>query len=512
MSRFGFCSGFYSLPNINADCQTCMNWFPETNESQLGKSAIVLNPTPGLALFAAIPGVEVRGEWTINGRTFAVVDATLYEVFGDGTFTALGLMANDGEMVSMVASPQQLAVASAGFLYVYYLRIVGAVPAGTFVAVPAATFPGPVSEVALSDDFFLALIASTEQFFASLLLDATVWPPLQTKIINTFPDNAVGFIVDHRQVWIMGGKSSEVEYDSGNFPMPFDTAPGGFVEQGLGAKDSLVQLDNSIFWIGTRNDIGGGMAWRANGYTPQRVSTHAIEAEWAKYATIADARAFSYQDGGHSFWHINFPTANKTWVLDVATGLWHERSFWFADAGIFQAALPQCHTFNFAKHLVGDRRSGNIYTMAMPSVSAGGGGWDFVTDNGALIRRVRRAPHVSTEQEWIYHARLQVDFETGLGPQPPLLDGAGAARAPMATLRYSDDGGHKFSNGSDVGCGQAGDFRARAIWRRLGRSRDRVYELSVSDPVPWFICDAYLKAAPDFTPKKRLTKEMSEVA
>lgn len=510
MSRFGFVGGAYTLQNINADCQTCMNFYPETDESQMGKSAMILNPTPGLKLFASVAGAQVRGEWSINERSFAVIDAQLFEILANGTLNAIGGLANDGNPVYIVASPQQLAVASGGLLYVYYLKTVGAVNAGTFVTIPVATFPGPVTIISVADDFFIVLIALSQQYFVSNSLDATDWPALQTKIISTFADNVVSMIVDHRQIYLFGRKSSEVEYDSGNVPVSFDTAPGGFIEEGCAAEFATVQLDNSVFWIGARNDRGQGIAWRLNGYTPQRVSNHAVETAWAAYSRIADARAFVYQDGGHSFWVINFPSAQATWVYDAATGVWHQRGFWFAQAGIYQAALPQCHTFAFGKHLVGDRQSGNIYQMALPSAS--GGEWNFVTDNGNPIRRMRRAPHVSTENEWLFHHRLWVDMEVGLGTVPPLLDGAGQPRGPMATLRYSDDGGHRWSNGQDKSCGKAGEYKTRIIWRRLGRSRDRVYELSCSDPVPYRIVDAYLWADPEYTPKKRLVKQISEAA
>jgi hypothetical protein len=487
-----------------------MNFYPESDESGEGKSAMQLYPTPGLALFASVAGVQVRGEWTINGRSFAVIDAKLYEVLANGNLTALGGVADDGLLVSMAASPQQLLVASGGELYVYYLQTVGGNIAGTFATIPPGTFPGLVSQVGYSDGFFIALIALSQKYFVSTLFDATSWPAASSKIISTFPDNVVSMILDHREIWLFGAKSTEAEYDSGNL-FPFDTVPGGFIEQGCGAQFGTVQLDNSIMWIGARNDQGGGIGWRAQGYSPVRVTNHAVETAWQAYpkGDIAKARAFSYQDQGHSFWHINFPLG--TWVYDSATGLWAERGYWFAQAGIYQPALPQCHTYNFNRHLVGDRQSGNIYEMAIPSPAVGGG-WNFVTDNGNPIRRMRRAPHISTENQWIYHSRLQVDVETGLGPQPPLRDGAGLARDPMLTLRSSDDGGHTWSNGRDVGFGQAGTFRTRAIWRRLGRSRDRVYELTCADPCPVRIIDAFLEAQPGFKVQERLSKEYGKVA
>lgn len=512
MSRFGFCGASYTLQSISADCQKTMNLYLEAVESGQGKSAYILLPTPGLKIFSGNSGSQVRGELTINARSFAVIDGKLLEIKSNGGSTVLGSVVDDGNLASLVASPQQLLVASGGRCYVYYLRTVGAVPAGTFTAITASTFPGPVTEVAYSDGFFIALIASTEQYFVSQALDATIWPGLSTAIISTFPDNVVSMVVDHREIWLFGAKQSEVDYDAGTNPMPFSPAPGGYLEQGCGAEDATVQLDNGIFWIGARNDQGSCIAWRTNGYNAQRVSNHAVETAWSSYPTITDARAFSYQDQGHSFWVITFPTARATWAYDVATQMWCERGFWNAQSGIYQAALPQCHTYNFGKHLVGDRQSGNIYEMAIPS-PATGGGWNFVTDNDALIRRLRRAPIISTENKWITFSELTIDVQTGLGPTPPLKDGAGNPREPMLTMRYSNDSAQTWGTPRDIPCGMAGQFSRRAVARRLGRARQgRVFEVSCTDPIPWRFNDAFLEASPGFATQERYAKQLSKIA
>ena len=440
-----------------------------------------------------------------------MIDGNLYEFLANGTLNALGAVGNNGLPVSMTASPQQLLVASNGNLFVYFLQTQTinsvVIVAGTFQAVPGPPFPGYVDQVGYCDGFFIALVASTEQYFVSNSLDATTWQGIQSKIISVFPDNVISMVVDHREIWLLGSKSTDVEYDSGNL-FPFDTCRAADMETGCGATFGTVQMDNSIFWIGQRNDRGGRRAWRANGYTPQRVSNFAVETAWATYQTVSDAVAFSYEDQGHEFWVINFPSAEATWVYDAATQLWHERASWNKALGAYQAALPQCHTYNFGKHLVGDRTSGTIYEMAIPQAAVGGG-WNFVTDADTLIHRMRRAPHVSTEQEWLRYSSLQVDFETGLGT---FDDGAGNLRGAVATLRYSKDGGHTWSNGRDVDCGQIGNYRTRAMWRRLGRARDMVFEVTVSDPIPWRIVNAYLKATPGFAPQERLVKQFGKVA
>jgi hypothetical protein len=79
------------------------------------------------------------------------------------------------------------------------------------------------------------------------------------------------------------------------------------------------------------------------------------------------------------------------------------------------AWLPRCHAYAFGEHLVGDRTSGKIYRMDI----------SIYSDNGTQIRRVRRSPHLCSEQKRIRFDYLQIDLEVGLGPTPALQDGDG---------------------------------------------------------------------------------------
>ena len=66
---------------------------------------------------------------------------------------------------------------------------------------------------------------------------------------------------------------------------------------------------------------------------------------------------------------------------------------------------------------------------------------------------------------------------------------------PEVMLRWSDDGGHTWSNEHWVKMGKIGAYGYRAIWRRLGMTmklRDRVYEVSGTDPVKLAIVGAEL--------------------
>jgi len=491
---------------------------PERVESDMGVSAMTLYSTPGLSQFNNPGGNQVRGNFTITtgpsaGRTFKVVDAQLLEELANGNTVPLGNVGNDGSQVSFAACPQQLAVVSAGNLYSYQLatQVFPAIVAGTFTGPVAGPWqPATVTQISYIDGFFLLLVASSQTIYSSNAFDATTWPPLAIKTINTFADNVIGIIEDHGYLWIAGPKKTEVDYDAGAFPFPLQKMPSGIIEQGCGAPLSMTQLDNAIFLIGQRNDQGSATAYRTNGFTFQRISTHAVETAWEKYAKISDAVAFAYQENGHSFWMITFPTAQVTWGYDVSTSKWHKRGAWNARTGMFQAALPICHTFAFGKHLVGDRSSGRTYQMSSP-VQAGGG-WNFVTDNGAPIHRVRVAPHINVEHQWQRYSALEIYLETGLGPEPPLKDGAGNDRGPQLLLNCSRDGGHTWGTTRTVDCGKAGQYLQRAVFRRLGRARDMTFKVSCSDPVPWRFIDAYVNPKTQPSPRKRLLHQMAEVA
>lgn len=482
MSRFGFVGPIYQSQSPNVSAQLLMNWYMEAVEAEENEP-LVLYPTPGLTQYTSA-GDKTRGSVEINDRAFMVGSDDLVEIPSTaGASTNRGTVDDDGNPVSMVAYGNQVLIESASKAYVLDLT--------TNILTAVADLVGvTVACVDFCDGFFIALIQDTNTFRISALFDATSWDPLDEAVISVFSGNLIGMKVDHREIWVWGKLAATVYGNSGNADFPFDVLPSASViEGGLAAKDTTTKLDNTLFWLG-RDTRGRGMVWKASGYTPTRVSDHALEFAISQYAEITNAVGYGYQDQGHSFYVLYFPTAvvlphkttSATWVLDVATGRWHQRGFWIQTLAEYEAHHSWNHVFAFNKHLVGDWQSGILYEMSI----------DFVDDDGVLIRRARRAPHISDEQKWAFHSRMQVYLESGLGPVPPLLDGAGNARGPIVNLRWSDDGGHTWSDDLAEEAGQSGEYKYRVMWRRLGRARDRVYEVNVSDPIPWRMVDAYL--------------------
>ena len=339
---------------------------------------------------------------------------------------------------------------------------------------------GAPIQVTYSDGYFIVIFAVSNKFQLSDIFDGRTWPGLTVNEVSVFPEDIVSIEVSHRELWVFGSMHAQPYQDTGSDNI-FDVIPGALVEMGSGATLGTILLDNTVFWIG-RDRNGAWQAWRANGYTPQRVSTHAVEFALSGYANIDNLVSYAYQQEGHLFWMLYVPGTDCTWGFDISEGMWHKRAHWLPENGTFEPHHTWNHVFAFGKHLFGDWGSGNLYEMSM----------DFLDDDGATIRRVRRAPTVSNEMEWIFHSKLTVYFFNGLGPQPPLVDGAGNPRPPQAMLRWSDDHGETWSNSHLAGCGQAGQYKARTIWYRLGCSRYRVYELTMSDPIPWSIVDSFI--------------------
>ena len=87
----------------------------------------------------------------------------------------------------------------------------------------------------------------------------------------------------------------------------------------------------------------------------------------------------------------------------------------------------------------------------------------------------------------MFHQQLEIFFEFGTG------DISGQGSNPMAMLQYSDDGGHTWSSETWRSAGKIGKYGWRAVWNRLGASRQRYYKLTVNDPVKWVVTGANLE-------------------
>ena len=559
----------YSLRSPNAADGRMVNIFPEI-VPEAGKEPAWLQRAPGLRLLATFPSGPIRGLWQYGDYGYAVAGTTLYRVDTDWSYHALGTVVGTGP-VNMVDNGTQLFIAAGANGYIYNntsltltcdttngspnittadtsqlwvgLPVSGAgIPSGatissitnatTFVISANATatatgvtltisplfsditdpdFPGAVG-VGFLDGYFVFNEPNSQRFWITATYNGLSIDALDFASAEGSPDDLVTLIVDHREVWLFGVNTVEVWYNAGLPDFPLARIQGAFNEIGCLAAYSVAKLDNGLFWLG-RDARGNGIVYRSKGYSGERVSTHAVEWQIQQYSTLSDAVAYTYQQDGHSFYVLNFPTANTTWVYDVATGVWHERAGW--ENNQFTRHRGNCQMNYNNEIVVGDYVAGGIYAYDLTVYSEAG-------STQKWLRSWRALPTGQNDLKRTTQHSLQLDCETGVGlPGNDFLylDGQyltteagdkllteddnyiicnGAidlAVNPQVMLRWSDDGGHTWSNEHWKSMGRIGQYGYRTIWRRLGMTlklRDRVYEISGTDPVKIAIMGAEL--------------------
>jgi hypothetical protein len=406
----------------------------------------------------------VTGLTTVSNGVYSIVPGTPANTTTSGNGTGLTLTltfgTGNGGTGTYVVAPSQ----TVGSTTLYALN---------FSVLPSTdgAFSG-ADVVDIVDNYFVYNRPNTQQWGSSNPL-SPISSALAFSSKDGAPDNLVSMIVDHREVYLLGEVSSEVWVDSGLFPFAFQRIPGTSTQHGIAAKFSVSRIGNSFAYV-SRNIRGQAQIMMMNGYMPTRISTHAVEQTLVDQY-ITDARAWTYQLEGHEVYVVSFPTLDLTWAFDISTNMWH-KWLWVDSNNVFHRHRGNCHASFQGLNLVGDWENANIYQLDPLNY----------TDNGGEIRRIRRAPHLISDYQRQYFHELQIHFQPGVG----LPDGS----APQAMLRWSDDGGSTWSNEHWSSIGVQGAYKNRAIWRRLGQSRDRIFEVVVTDPINAVITAANLKA------------------
>jgi len=490
----------YVARSVNAADSRMVNLFPEVIPEG-GKEPAFLNRAPGLRLLFTCGTGPVRGMWQFGGYGYVVSGTELYKVTSAWVATKIGDVSGTGP-VSLADNGIQLFIACNGPSYIYNSTTL------VFAQISDPDFPGAVT-VGYLDGYFVFNEPISQRIWVTSLFDGTSIDPLDFASAEGSPDGLVSLIIDHREAWLFGTNSVEVWYDAGLADFPLTRIQGAFNEIGCAAAYSVAKLDNGLFWLGS-DARGKGVVYRANGYTGQRVSTHAVEWHIQQYSDISDALAYTYQQDGHAFYVLVFPTANTTWVFDVATGAWTERAGLYN--GEFTRHRGNCQMAFGGEIAIGDFENGNVYAFDL----------DVFSDNGQMqkwLRSWRALPTGQNDLKRTAQHTLQLDCETGVGLNDVnyidtvylatedgsylltesgdyLVTVEGTAHVyPQVMLRWSDDGGHTWSNEHWNSMGAIGAYGTRVIWRRLGMTtklRDRVYEISGTDPVKVSIVGAEL--------------------
>lgn len=476
----GFVDGGYTLAGVKLDCQRCVNYYPEQDELAFSKESgqvsilpppgFSLIPTPGAGLlYSQLDTGPVRAMWTLpDGRFLVVSNNNCYLITYTGVWSAdlLGSLNTNSGYVSIADNGVQAILVDG--LYGYIVTIGTPTGKATFAQIIDPNFQANGAQfVAFNDGYFILGTPNTSQWFISSLYDGTTYNSLDFASKEGSTDWLMCPKCCNGYVWLVGFNTIEVYYDSGNANFPYARISGVQLQYGAWSGASVQLLDNSLIWLGT-SKAGGAVVWKMNGYTPARVSNFGVELALGacSAAQLSAATSWVYQRNGHSFYCLNVPGLTSTWVLDLATGKWHERttlnSLGQEAQQLFTVA---CAAYGY---IIGGDVNGNVFTLQE----------GLCTDNGGPIERIRTSPHIGRMMNNVIHNRIELNLQTGVG-----VGGSGQGKAPVMVMQYSNDGGQTWSNERSSAMGTQGEYLTRVRWDQCGVARDRVYRIKQTDPV-----------------------------
>jgi len=407
--------------------------------------------------YTAFSSALLRGA-LVNGSTlYAIVGANILSITTTGVATVLGTITTTTGNVFMASNGAQV-------------LIVDGTTAGHFItissgAVTDVTLPCEASSCAFCDGYFVITHLSTQEIFISGSYDASSWDALDHEYVEGSPDNLLRVMHSNHMLWMFGVSTIEVFYNSGATDFPFARVNGALIDKGLGATASVTLIDSQFYFLSDKFEV-----LRTVGYQFEKISTIHIETEIQSYATKNDAIGYEYRIDGHVFYVITFPTADTTLVFDTTTGFWHEwQSYKTQGTATFGRHRGAIGFFFNGKYMVGDHTNGKIYELDMTTY----------TDDGEYIKRTRRAQYINKDRKRVAHSELDLEFESGIG--------LGGTSDPQVGLTWSDDGGNTWATVQYRSLGKLAEYSTRQRWTRLGMARNRIYELTMYEPVKFVL-------------------------
>jgi hypothetical protein len=441
--RIPFATESYAHRSLPLSAQRVVNCYLEAAPPQAKTFAAVVQ-SYGLRQLANIGTGYLRGGIVRNGIPYVVAGEKFYRLAANGTATELGDIPGAG-YVDMAGDEENIMLVSRGRGWYWN--------GSTCQQITDEDFPG-AEWVESLDGYYIIGALGSGRFYISSNRNPAEWDGLDFASTEKYPDDLVGGIVANGEIFLFGKESFEVWFDSGDADFPLERSSAGFGDIGCLSRFGLAKADNSVFFLGH-----DGVIYRLNGYQPQRISTHAIEQAIDGYADKT-CYAQTWNEGGHKF--VAFTFDDNTWVYDIATQLWHER---------ISFGLPNWRALfvirAFDQWLVGD-----FYTNAIAELDP-----DEFAEFGDVLRSSATSPAVSKDNQRMTTSRVELVFEQGVGRV------SGQGSDPQVMLRFSDDGGRKWSSEKWRSMGKIGETTKRVVFNRLGQHRDRVYEFAITDPV-----------------------------
>ncbi len=439
--------------------QVTRNFYPEVVDNPNGKSQFVLHSFPGLSLLGTATGVD-RGMFEHLGVLYKVTHTVLYSVDAMGAHTSLGTIDGTARCIFDGIGSNVVIANGSGRVYQYNGSNV------TEITDPDLESPNSVAHL----NNQIIYDGDGGRFATSDVGDATSINGLNYATAESNADDLIRPYVFNQVAYMMGDKTIEPWYNSGNGSPPFDRIEGGIIPVGLAARYSVANNDQFMYFVGDDNEV-----YRVQGQSSEKVSTISESRQIAGFTAVTDAIGWCFSLEGQNFYSLTFPAANKTLCFSERAKLWFELSTGIS-GGRWRG---NSYAYAYRKHLIADYQNGNIYELDL----------DTFTDNEEVIQRTRdtgplHGGVLGAPGKWVEMDRFELIMETGVG----IISGQGSD--PTVMLSFSDDGGRTFSTEMQGKVGRLGQFQYKVEWHALGGFYERIIRVQTSDPVFYSIHSA----------------------
>lgn len=506
---FGFVGGEDTTASPYQDNQITINWYAEVSPSKGAKVAAALLGCPGLIQLitagptlpplgnawpqpSSITNLPVRGLWPLraSNQALAVISNGCYLVTIQTPATAVTNAVLVMSQVGTLLTTSGLVRIRDDGLGGYAVIVDG--PCGylynittqSFKQITDPAFLGS-NTVAFIDGWWIFNVPGTQTFYTNAQPYAITFNASYFANKDASSDPLIGVMESKEELWLIGALTTEIWYDAGGQYFPFQRLVGTMLQVGCKAVGSIARFSSEnqdgLIWFG-RSDRGENIIVKTQGFQAQVVSTPAVSDAIAKYPVTSDAIGYTYQEDGHEFYVLTFPTADRTWVFDSSVPIefaWHQRLSYDPYAQAYHRHRSNSF-MNFAgMRIVGDYQNGSLYQLTR----------NAYTDAGWPILARRRAPYIWSKEnrERVFMASLQLDFAPGQGTP------SGLGQNPVANVRISRDG-TTFGQQWPLPMGAIGQYKNRTMIRRLAFGRNNLVEVEVIAPVNRDLIGATLKA------------------
>ena len=381
--------GSYADESRPWSMQDTVNYLPCRAERQGTRSPEMLKTPPGLRPYVEVASdtyITVRGIHNCEGRLFAVIGRTLYQISKKtvaipiGTIPGFGRVTMDHNQISL---GNELTVSNGSAGYVYNTVT------GAFGRITDPGYPGS-SVTKFLDGYMIGIEPQGRFAFSSGVAAATDFNTLDRFTSEVTPDRLVSAAVTGNELMLLSVNSCEFFQNTGAIQQPFRSKRIAF-DKGCAGAYVVAEADNSVFWLGS-----DGYFYRLSGYNAVRISTRPIE-QAIRGLKWDQAYAFVWEDAGHTVIYWTFPDG-RTWGFDVAHEEWHRRESYEMERWRVSCTARMADGW-----IAGDFQRGRLWGLD----------WDYMLEGADPFVSSRTLAVSHANQNRFITKRLELVMDTG---------------------------------------------------------------------------------------------------